>query len=564
MKWIPQVDGDDNAIAATKNLMSLRKLKVNQSTITKTLRGHNEYPNLLSITDAMQTWKIRNMAVQLSIGDLSEIDYPVISHLNRNQGEYIVLLGVNDDQVSYLDMQSGKVTAPKKTFEKEWSGATLLVDPDENSGEKDYHQVRKKEFLSRYRLPVAFLAPIALVGLALFFVGIPGDQWINGWSLLLVAKIAGSALSASLLSIQWDKSSNLINRLCRISSTAGCQSVLASPAAKLLGSISMAEIGALYFIGGFLGLALSLTANTASEVFYILGMLNILALPYIVFSLYYQARVIRQWCPLCLAVQGVLGLEFLIFLSFSEVTLMPVSAAALFTTFWGFLLPAMAIFLLGFLPEKLARLEKTEDQAKKLKDNPMVYSVLLRQKEPIDPVNLPLGFEYGSSEAPNTITLVINPFCTPCLIAYQQMTDYLLTFPGCFKLKIILTAGGNTSGDSNLLLRHLLTIRKHRGMEAARQAMDNWYAMKHKSYKKWAVSFPEDLSDNEGLVRETLNRQSEWLANSDIIATPTIVINNLVLPDIWNVKDLYPHLKLLYTHMLAKADEKRQQNAVHE
>ncbi|HEY2722735.1 MAG TPA: hypothetical protein VGI82_13465 [Chitinophagaceae bacterium] len=34
--------------------------------------------------------------------------------------------------------------------------------------------------------------------------------------------------------------------------------------------------------------------------------LNIFALPYTLFSVYYQWKVAKQWCILCLAVQGLL------------------------------------------------------------------------------------------------------------------------------------------------------------------------------------------------------------------------------------------------------------------
>ena len=34
--------------------------------------------------------------------------------------------------------------------------------------------------------------------------------------------------------------------------------------------------------------------------------INILALPYTIFSVYYQWRVAKQWCVLCLVVQGLL------------------------------------------------------------------------------------------------------------------------------------------------------------------------------------------------------------------------------------------------------------------
>jgi hypothetical protein len=41
--------------------------------------------------------------------------------------------------------------------------------------------------------------------------------------------------------------------------------------------------------------------------------LNVLALPYIIFSIYYQVRVVKHWCAMCLSVQVLL--LFLFFIS---------------------------------------------------------------------------------------------------------------------------------------------------------------------------------------------------------------------------------------------------------
>jgi len=49
-----------------------------------------------------------------------------------------------------------------------------------------------------------------------------------------------------------------------------------------------------------------LSAGEASASLAIVSLFNLLALPYIIFSVYYQWRVAKQWCVLCLAVQALL------------------------------------------------------------------------------------------------------------------------------------------------------------------------------------------------------------------------------------------------------------------
>ena len=82
--------------------------------------------------------------------------------------------------------------------------------------------------------------------------------------------------------------------------------MLNAPVATLGGILPWTDVGLLYFSGGLL---LSLLAGFQPVLWPLVGLLALLALPYTVFSLYYQGAVARQWCTLCLGVQAVLLTE---------------------------------------------------------------------------------------------------------------------------------------------------------------------------------------------------------------------------------------------------------------
>jgi hypothetical protein len=73
--------------------------------------------------------------------------------------------------------------------------------------------------------------------------------------------------------------------------------------------ISWSEIGLFYFVGGFISLLVA--GEQAASILLILAWMNVAALPYTIFSIYYQWGVAKQWCILCLTTQVLLIAEFI-------------------------------------------------------------------------------------------------------------------------------------------------------------------------------------------------------------------------------------------------------------
>ncbi|MCD7849937.1 MAG: vitamin K epoxide reductase family protein [Parabacteroides sp.] len=100
-------------------------------------------------------------------------------------------------------------------------------------------------------------------------------------------------------------------KVCKIGKYTGCEDVLNSPAAKI-GNISMSDIGIVYFAGGIFTLALSVYVGQQYLVFPVLLLFSLCSIPYILFSISYQAFKVRKWCPFCLSVIFMLLLECLL------------------------------------------------------------------------------------------------------------------------------------------------------------------------------------------------------------------------------------------------------------
>jgi len=135
------------------------------------------------------------------------------------------------------------------------------------------------------------------------------------WQIILLTlfKTAGLITSILLLIQSIDSNNPLVQVLCQGGGKTDCNAILSSKAAKVpipiaIGiELTWSEVGFFYFAGTWL---LLLFGGGSPAIWQALALLNFISLPYTVYSIYYQARVAKQWCVLCCTVQALLWLEF--------------------------------------------------------------------------------------------------------------------------------------------------------------------------------------------------------------------------------------------------------------
>jgi uncharacterized membrane protein len=172
--------------------------------------------------------------------------------------------------------------------------------------------------------------------------------WIKGANhrltiTILMFKITGFA--ASLLLVLGELGHKIFDRICIKSEKLDCFAVMHSPAAKFLGRIPMADLGVIYFIGGIILIAFSVANPYFFHQIFLLAILNLLTLPYTIFSVLYQAFVVKKWCYLCLVVQLIFWLEFSQFYKFLFAGVPRFHIEDFFPFVWSFALPALVWIL---------------------------------------------------------------------------------------------------------------------------------------------------------------------------------------------------------------------------
>lgn len=517
-------------------LLQYLKVKVTFNTVKTTLENHPDYPSILSISDSLKQWKVDNCVIQADKEKLHELPVPFIAYMLANRS-FITVTNITDSYVTFHSEAGGSSKKSIQEFLKEWSGVTLFAEVGEHSGEKNYEQSRRKEILQSLRLPFVIGVVLAFAAYAAIYQYNHTTIFI-GYSLLLLLKLTGCAVSALLLWYEVDNANPVLKQICGMGGMGkqtNCSAVLNSKQAKLFNVISWSEIGFFYFAGGVISL---LTAGTQlTNLLPVLAWLNVFALPYTLFSVYYQWKVAKQWCVLCLGVQALLVAEFITSFAFNTFS---TSSFIIHNSTFIILLPAFLLPLISWHLLKPILLQNQEAKRKRREllkfkyDQRIFDTLLLKQKQITEPPDN-LGITIGNTEATNTIIKVCNPYCGPCAKAHPAI-DELLENNNDLKAQILFTATNNENDRGSKPVKHLLAVADNRNEQITKQALDDWYLTDKKDYKVFASKYP--MNGELKMQDAKVEAMDKWCKQTEIAFTPTFFVNGYQLPDVYNIGDL--------------------------
>jgi uncharacterized membrane protein len=516
----------DNASDTLYELLKQLNAKVTRDTALTTMQRHPDFPSLLSISEVLSSWKIDNAALHLdTVEQLREIPLPFIAHLKKKGGWYVLVNQINEKYIWYFDSEKGAVTLALNEFEKKWAGTILLAETDEQSGEIDYNLNRKKERLANLRGPF-LLGGTLLVLLIVLLVG--GYNYLPSDWLLFFTKISGLFLTGLLIAKQLGSKNYLTDRICSINAKTSCADVLNSPAAKLWGWLSWSDLGLLYFAGGLFSLAL---IGNQPKVRDLLNDIALIAMPYIAFSIYYQAYKVRQWCTLCLGVQVIFAIEGL--LALIQLTTLPGSIEPYLVLLTSFLLPTLAWVTIK--PLLTSRLQSgwEHEELVAVKRNPAIFRTLLIQQSQAPPISDDLyPIVFGNSDAECKITIVTDPYCSSCSKAHKDLEQLVLHNQNVNVTNIFSTV--SNSSPATKVVMHVLALAKQGTL--AIEALTDWYNQKNKDYDTWAKRYPTETPLSDQVAMCQVHRK--WCHDADIMETPTIYIDGYKIPETYKLESL--------------------------
>jgi uncharacterized membrane protein len=531
----------DNIIAACFLMLDKLKIPFTTSYVTTTLKEHPAFPSLLSISDTLDEFKIENASLRIPKDKLTEIEGAFIAHMQTMGGSFAFVDKIENDTVTYLNGDNKWVTEPVADFSNKWDGVVLVAEANPKSVEPGYADNRRKESLNNLRLPFILGATFIIALIATWFA--TQDSAVTNWAYwaLLLVKLAGIVTSVLLLIQTVDKDNPFTNQICKLNKKTDCNSILQSKAASIFGGlVSWSEVGLYYFGGGFIALLLAAISNNAA-VLTMLAVINILALPYTIYSVYYQARIAKLWCVLCLIVQGLLWLELaagFTFLNFSNFAPDLQSFAILFVSY---IVPVLVwVFIKPFIKKSL-QVDPMKVSYVRLKGNSDIFNSYLQTQRQVQLHNGMASVVQGNPEAEFTVTMVTNPYCGPCASAHSKLEELVDKYGEHFKMVTVFTAGEAEDDHRRKVARHMIGIYQQKGKEAAHEAYHDWYTSNAKDFDVWAGKYPID--NNDASLNDTVEQHRKWCDEVHIEFTPTIFVNGFQLPEAYQVDDLKYFIK---------------------
>lgn len=520
----------------------LKNLRINFTTksLSETLENHADYPTLLSVKDSLLEYGITSAAIRKGQHSYDEFETPFISAIQKEgwpKANFTVVIKAESDGIEFLDPTTNKRKAVSlEDFEKMDKDVVLLLDTSTARDEANIIENRKDQRTSLLAQQIPLYLAFTVLLTAIIYILLQPIGVLSWFGIGYIAtSFIGLGIASLLLWHEIDAHNPFIKEVCGGNSKKlNCNAVLSSSTSSLLG-ISWSVWGFAFFATFFMTQVLF----PASPVFVLLWSgLSLLAAPYIAFSLYYQWKVIRQWCPLCLAIQLVLAVNAVIagtYLSSDSVYLTDFSPYSIVIT----LLLGLSFLFLTYMAIPILKSandsKSYEKKWKNLRYNPEIFQALLDKSDRISIPTDNLGIVIGNPDAQNEIIKVCNPYCGPCSKAHPELEHIIKNNPNV-RVRIIFTATGEEVDTKTPPVAHLLAIQQELGQEAVHRALDDWYMAPIKDYEAFAQKYPMNVELKQ--QTEKIRAMWDWCNNMKIRATPTIYVNGRELPDSYGVADL--------------------------
>lgn len=519
----------DNITIVLARFATLLGIPIDTQKVYDELLTHPDYPSLLSMSDVLTTFGYEAAAFHVDSEDIVKVQCPFIAHTKLNGGDFVIVNKIGFESVSVSSEKWTRHKIPTKEFKQLFSGVVLTAEFSSVA-------TNTRNFVSTIK---RFTTPL-LVGalLLLLIIGFISHTNYGGnlnWQLaaLTVLKTAGIAVAVILLIQTIDGNSSMVKKFCQNKGKSNCHAILSSKAAKVLEGLTWSEVGFFYFAGTWL---LLFFANGSVLIWRTLALLNLISLPYTIYSIYYQARVVKRWCRLCCIVQALLWAEFISFAVGFKATnfslaFTPTEVCTIFTTL---LLPVIIWLLFKPLLIQRQQLHPLKQQLQQFKYNVELFNIMLTEQPKHAQPDEEWAIVLGNVEANNVITMVTNPYCPPCAEEHKLLHQ-LLKHRTDLQARIVFTADNADNDIKTPVSRHLMTLYSLPDKTIVKQALYDWYAQKQKSYEAWAEFYPIELNECE---YNKIDKQKAWCQMAEVTATPTLLLNGYRLPDFYQLTDL--------------------------
>lgn len=485
------------------------------------LQIHPNYPSFQSITDTLDYFNIDNIAVEIPMEALDQLPDSFISLVKTEDGiEEIVTVNKKNNSINlkYSSFKKKKFTFSE--FKELWIPKVIAVEYN-----------TKHNLISNTSIAQNILLAGLFISLIFMFIEKP---WDISQSLFLILSCAGVVFSFFAVRESLGIQSESIHQFCTSIGNTNCGDVINNNSGILLKNFSLADAGMAFF-----------GSITLYQIFY--GYTNILlisslaGIPFIIYSIYSQAFIIKKWCVICLAIGSIsLALASIAIFNFPF-------DLDLYKTIPPFIMVS-ALFTLAYLFTKEKIKDNNSFKVENLKLNQFkrdeeIYSYLMNTSEKVkETITIPNEIVLGNPHATFKITTVTNPMCGHCKKAFKAYSRVIKSIGD--QLQIVVRLSVNTAdfdNKSTQIALRLLEIYHKQGTNELIDAYTDWFT--DKTHSRWIKKYglPQNDANNLGILK----KQSDWIQKNQLYYTPTSIIGNTIYSQKYGYDEFFHFISVM-------------------
>lgn len=481
--------------------------------------GHPYRDSLYGLSDMLFIYNIENTAIKLeNKNQISNLDFPFIAYINN---VFVLVKQINNGNIEFL-WKNDTIQVSIKEFISVWSGVALIANTNKKSIEPNFKENKKKELINK-GLNVCLGTFLFLFCSYSFFLS---GLWKKGIGFIGLELVLGSYICYLLLEKQLNVESVYAEKLCSLFKKNGCNDVLNSEASKFWGIFSWSEIGFSYFISGLL-----IFLFFPSWILYC-AWINILVLPYSIWSIWYQGYRLKQWCPMCMMIIGLLWVIFFSYNLTMEIIVTEFNYIDFFITMCLYMFVFLIIYKgISLLSGNLLK-KHIENEMNRIKLNENVFLSLLTNNSYCPPSFNSSKILLGNRKSKKIVTIFTNPHCEPCSKMHKKIDALLDEGKNDYAIQYIFTS---FDPSLDVSCKMLISAYLYNKDSKIRAIYNEWF--KSGKYNKEHFFNKYNLKI-DSYVEEEFDKHKEWKKKNNFNETPTVLINGYMLPTQYNIEDL--------------------------
>lgn len=499
------------------------KIDVSMEQLGKKLFEHSNYPSLLSIVDTLKEFTKDVKTIKIDKDEVLNFKPPFLAHSNTEKGGIIIVESIKKKFVRWSSTSTKHKKESLESFKKLLSGVIIIADPAAHTKEMSKKIISGFLFKKKKSIIYTLYSVLGIIFCYIAFKNIFFPTLLFLFSVMLL----GGYLSWLLILQKIRGDSDAVS--CKDTSQISCNSILNSKASAFWG-LQIADIGFVYFTGSALNLLLS---NSLDVLVPFLSVISLLSLPYPFFSMYYQGIIFKKWCVICVIIQALLIINFLIlyqFLSFPDI-----SIYFIFQTSLLFFIALLILYYIKPILDDVFNYNEYKGFMKEVRKNPHVLTAILLSQPIVDLDTLNFEMHFGNKSATNQIIFVSNPFCHFCSIAHHKLERLLKQFPDQISLVVVFKLPKTNNEEHLQVANQIIGLYFEKGNDYALEALYSWYQNRRKNFSTWSSEFNVE---NNKEYDEVLKSHDYWCSSYNIRHTPTVIYNKRLLPKFIKIEDL--------------------------